>query len=91
LSPTLNILILLAVVAAMSFAFARAAIYLLQYRRALVDVESGMGRAMVQKHPRLLSLLRMSLPVVVAGFFFNAAALALAFIYVAVRFANDFL
>ena len=91
MSPTLSIPILLVVVAAISFAFAWAAIRLLRYRRALVDLEGEFGAVMVQKHPRLLLLLRVTLPVVVVGFFVNAGVLALAFIYFAARFASDVL
>jgi hypothetical protein len=75
-------LLFLIVLAAISYAFARAAIVSLHAYKRLGDPRSDQMTFLKVRNPRLYSLMKYALPVVIVTTSFTSLSTALAFLYI---------
>jgi hypothetical protein len=87
----MGIILLLTVLAVISYVFARSAYALWLYHKRLQDKQSDFGGTYYAKHPRWYPYMKIAIPLVSIGFFFNAIVAFLAFCYIVVKFANSYL
>ena len=80
------LIVLLFSTAIISYLFFRAAVFMETCRKTLA---SDQNTVFINKHPNWYSYLRISLPIIIFAFYFNALVSGGAFVYFIVRWLSD--
>ncbi len=81
----MGVIALLTCLIAIAYLFIKAARFYMSFHKKIKDEHSGISIAMQKKSPRSHAYLKTFLPIVILGFWFNAACAIIGFIYVLVR------